>query len=111
MTRIPIREDEWEQTVVEAATTLGWHVAGFRALRRKDGSWETPVRHDGKGYPDLTMCRERVIFVELKGSTGQLRPEQVEWLRWLKQAGAEAYAWSPIDWDEALATLARRNPR
>lgn len=106
-----VTEDQWEATVVDAAVALGWKVAGFRSAQLADGHYETPVRHDGKGWPDLLLARDRLIVVELKTERGQLRPDQREWLHRLEVAGVEAYCWRPRDWDEALEVLRRRVDR
>lgn len=107
MTRIPIREDEWQATVVELARTLGWRVAHFRPARTKD-DWRTPVAADGKGFPDLVLVRDRVVYAELKSDRGALRPDQREWIAALEAAGQEVYIWRPIDFDRMEATLRRR---
>lgn len=110
--RLNVREDEWQDTVLELAAATGWLVAHFRPARAKadDGAdrWITPVAADGKGFPDLVLVRDRVVFAELKSSRGQLRPEQRVWLDRLRDAGAEAYVWRPDDFDQVAQVLAPR---
>lgn len=99
-----VSEAAWEKTVVDLAHLNSWMVAGFRPAQIGK-SWQTPVRHDAKGWPDLVLVRDRVIFVELKTNKGRTRPEQVEWIGALKAAGQEVYVWRPSDWDEVVETL------
>lgn len=100
-------EADWERAVVQVAHLHGWKVAGFRAAV-VGKSWQTPVRHDAKGWPDLVLVRDRVIFVELKTKTGRVRPEQTEWIELLEAARQEVYVWRPSDFDWAVKVLAKR---
>jgi hypothetical protein len=100
-------EDEWRGDVLEYAAALGWTVAYFRPART-EGGWRTPVGADGKGWPDLTLVRDRIVFAELKRETAELEPEQIGWRDRLISAGAEWYLWRPRDADEVLAVLRRR---
>lgn len=104
------REAEWQKIVIETARMFGWRVAHFRPAQTSKG-WRTPVAADGKGFPDLVLVRERVIFAELKGETGKLAEEQYAWLHDLERAGAESYVWRPGDWEQVAATLRRREQR
>lgn len=97
-TRTRITEADWQTTVIDLAHALGWRVAHFRPARTNQG-WRTPVAADGKGFPDLVLTRDRVIFVELKSQTGRLSHEQMVWLEQLDQAGAEIHIWRPDDFD------------
>jgi hypothetical protein len=103
-------EDEFQDQVIAFAQLHGWKVAHFRKVRvqRKDGSvyWETPVQADGKGFPDLMLTRERVIYAELKSKTGRFEPEQKEWAAALVIAKQEVYGWRPADWPEIERVLA-----
>ena len=100
-----IREDEWQDTVVQAAQLLGWRVAHFRTARTKDG-WRTPVAADGKGFPDLVLVGHgRLIVAELKSNTGRVTAEQQAWLDALTAAGIETHVWRPRDWHHVLETL------
>lgn len=101
--------------MIDLARTLGYRVAHFRPARTKgkDGrdQWRTPVAADGKGFPDLVLVgRGRVIYAELKSSTGKVRPEQQVWLDALTAAGQEAHVWTEgVDTLDAIAAiLARR---
>lgn len=126
-----MREDDWQQQVVDLAQALRWRVAHFRPARTLDG-WRTAVAADGKGFPDLVLVRgPRLLFVELKTDrTGsKLSPEQQQWVADLEAVAnalagpvsrgmatreglpgivtpaLEVYVWRPSDWDRALAVL------
>ena len=60
--------------------------------------WRTAGSYDARGWPDLVLVRERVVFAEIKLDRGRLRPEQVVWLKDLRQAGQEVYVWRGLDW-------------
>ena len=108
MTALHVTEAQWQQTVLDLARLRGWTVAHFRPARTEQG-WRTPVAADGKGFPDLVLVRDRVIFAELKSARGELTDEQAGWLDVLVRAGAETYVWRPDDFDEVLAALTRND--
>ncbi len=83
--------------VIELANVLGWLVSHFRPARTDQG-WRTPVSADGKGFPDLVIVRDRVIFAELKSKTGRLTYEQGLWREMLEYAGVEYHLWRPDHW-------------
>jgi hypothetical protein len=99
-------ERDFQSAVIEAARALGWTVAHFRPARTGHG-WRTPVQADGKGFPDLCLVRDRVLFVELKRDKGKLTREQAAWVTKLRWAGAEVYVWRPDDWEDAVRVLKR----
>lgn len=90
-------ERELQNAVGEMARTFGWRAAHFRPARTADG-WRTAVGFDGKGFPDLVLARERLLFVELKAARGRLGPEQVAWREALEHAGCEYHLWTPVEW-------------
>jgi len=104
MKRSTVSEADWERSLVALAAINGWKVAGFRTAQ-VGKSWQTPVRHDAKGWPDLVLVRDRVIFVELKTDKGRLRPDQEKWIADLRKANQVVYVWRPSDWDEAVEVL------
>ena len=104
------RGDPWQATVIDTAKMFGWTVAHFRPVfdgKRK--RWITGIAADGKGYPDLTLVRDRVVFAELKSGTGRLTNEQAWWLEKLRSAGVEAYEWRDTDYEGVVAVLRRRS--
>lgn len=105
-----------QRAIIDCARNLGWRVSHFRAARvKRDGeeTWATPVAADGKGFPDLVLVRERVIFAELKSDTGVLRPDQLLWMEALQVAGAEWHLWLPPDWTSGRVeqVLRSRHPQ
>ena len=84
-------------SVIELAHLFGWRVAHFRPAMTKHG-WRTPVSADGKGFPDLVLVRDRVLFVELKSAKGRLSDDQLDWAAALTNAGVEYHCWRPADW-------------
>ncbi|MFA5053017.1 MAG: VRR-NUC domain-containing protein [Parcubacteria group bacterium] len=101
-------EAEFQDTVADAARVLGWFIYHARPARTAKG-WRTSVSYDGKGFPDLVAVRERVLFIELKSSTGSMSAEQKVWRVRLKRAGAEYHLWTPdTPWDEIVGALTVR---
>lgn len=92
-----MKEAELQSAVIETARIFGWRVAHFRPAQTLEG-WRTPVSADGKGFPDLVLVRERVVYAELKGHGGKMSAEQIVWLDFLEDASQEAYVWYPSDW-------------
>jgi len=58
-----------------------------------------------RGYPDLTLVRERIVFAELKTDTGKVTTSQEEWIVALKNAGVEVYVWRPYQLEEIAKIL------
>lgn len=104
--RARVTEADFQSTVLDLARVTGWMVAHFRPARTDKG-WRTPVAADGKGFPDLVLVRDRVIFAELKSDRGRMSADQHAWIGALTEAGAEAYVWRPDDFDQIAATLRR----
>jgi hypothetical protein len=90
-------EAELLDNVIALGHLFGWKIAHFRPALTKHG-WRTPVSADGKGFPDLVLTRDRVVFAELKSHRGSLADEQVDWQHALVSAGAEYHVWRPDDW-------------
>ena len=105
-------EAKFQEMTVALAHQHGWKVVHIRRVRvqRKDGTiyYETPFGYDGKGFPDLLLVRERVIFVELKAGSNKPSEEQVAWHEAVRSAGSECYCWWPRDWAEIEGVLTRR---
>lgn len=106
----PRSEEELLDQCIELAIRCRWAVVHFRPARLKDDRWVTALQGH-KGYPDLTLARDGlVLFRELKGATGRLSPEQLDWARqisgdphWREDPSAEGRAgwrfdvWRPAD--------------
>lgn len=99
-------EAEFQRGVIELAQLSGWLVAHFRPAQTMHG-WKTPVSGDGKGFPDLVMARERVIYRELKAQRGTLSMDQLFWGDALRRAGADYAVWRPKDWPQIEEELRR----
>ena len=101
-----MNEAEFEAALVDLAHTFGWAAVGFRPARTNKG-WRTPVKWDGKGWPDLVLTHPKhgVIFAELKTGRGRLSPEQTEWQTRLGDAGQRVFVWRPADSDGIACLL------
>lgn len=104
----PISEDAFQSQVIDLARALGWKTAHFRPALTKSGNWITAVAGDGKGFPDLVLVRDRVIFAELKRDTEKPSSAQRDWLDALERAGVEVYVWRPADFDDIVEVLKKR---
>jgi hypothetical protein len=96
-----------QKSVIDLARRLGWRVAHFAPLSTtRDGKtwWLTPVAADGKGWPDLVIVRDRVLYVEIKGKGDRLKPEQETWISALRMAGQEVHVWTPDHWTTGAVT-------
>lgn len=90
-------EADLQRAVIECARFFSWRSCHFRPARTERG-WATPVAGDGRGFPDTVLVRDRVLWRELKVSGGRLRPDQVQWLDALCDAGQDAAVWTDEDW-------------
>lgn len=75
-------------------------------LRKKTTAARRCRGADGKGFPDLVLVRERIIFAVVKAEKGRVRPDQKVWLDMLRAAGAQVHVWKPSDWPEIEEVLA-----
>jgi hypothetical protein len=103
-------EQELLDNVVQLGHLFGWRIAHFRPAMTTHG-WRTPVAADGKGFPDLVMVRDRVIYAELKSTRGVPSLDQVAWAAALIRAGCEnCYIWRPCDWrDGSIESVLRKS--
>jgi VRR-NUC domain-containing protein len=97
-----MNESALSKVVIKKARAEGWIVAHFHAAPTQKGHWGTPVAADGKGFPDLVLARERVLFVELKADGKYPGPDQRRWMERLRGAGAEVHVWKPRDLESGL---------
>ena len=89
----PLTEKQWQAQVVQLAHTLGYR--HYHPLRSKG----SPA-----GWPDLALCKDRLVLLELKTETGKISSAQADWIRALHHAGTEVYVARPRHL-QALATL------
>jgi hypothetical protein len=94
MTHPATTEKGFQQSVIQLARLLGWRVHFVRNSIGSPGGW-----------PDLTLCKDRLIFRELKTDRGRLTLEQEEWGDLLTRAGLDWAVWRPSDWPRIEATL------
>ena len=92
--RNPNSEYQFQLQVCDAARKLGWHPV-----------YHFETRGSVPGWPDLTLIRERIIYVELKAKGGKLSDYQEDMLMRLKNAGGECYVFRPQDMDEVIEVL------
>ena len=102
-------ESTLQKAVIELAQRHGWKVMHPLPGRTKKG-WSTATQGDGRGYPDLTLVRERLMWVELKAEGKYLSAEQKMWRDWIIAAGGEWHLIRPLQWfdgtvDRVLADL------
>lgn len=97
---LTIREEAFQQLVIDLATVLGWEHYHPYDSRRSDPGW-----------PDLVLAldpwpgRGRVIYRELKTERGRLTRDQQRWGRLLTRAGLNWAVWKPSDWQAIIETL------
>jgi hypothetical protein len=94
---LAMSEAQWQTTVTELATLLNWAWYHTRDSRRSPA-----------GFPDLVLVRDRVIYAELKATSGRLTQWQKQWAERLRNAGAEVYCWHPSNYPEVERTLKLR---
>lgn len=92
-----LTEKQWTSQVVELARMLGWRrYHTYRSERSQPG------------FPDETLVRDRIVFLELKTETGKLTPAQKEWLTAIVKADGEAYVVRPSHAQLLAQVLGRR---
>jgi hypothetical protein len=120
MTLVREGERDFQRTVTELAEMLGWEWMHVRPMQTKHG-WATGTSGTmAKGWPDLTLVRERdhrLLFVELKAEDGVPTPAQdrvlalLRTLHWAADDGnpstttVEVYVWWPRDFDDIAKAL------
>lgn len=98
-----LTEKQFELQAIGTAAHPGLaRQTGFRVYHTLRSKGSQP------GYPDWTLVRERVVFLELKRQSGKPSDAQKEWLNALHNAGAEAYIVRPSDLDLLAIVLAAR---
>jgi len=87
--------------VLEVETFQPWVVKVFR-----DEGWEAYHTHDSRrserGFPDLVLVRQVVLYRELKTMTGRLSLDQRRWRDALQGANEDWDLWRPSDWPAIL---------
>lgn len=99
-----ILEDELRFQIIGTKQKPGMaRIMGFRCYHTLRSKGSEP------GFPDWTLARERILFIELKREAGEVSAAQKEWLAALHAAG-EAYVVRPRHFDAIAAVLRARGP-
>lgn len=99
-----LTEKQFEQQLIGTrsqpgiARVLGWKA--YHTLRSKGSE---------PGFPDWTLARDRIVFLELKREKGVVSDAQREWIAAISAAGAEAYVVRPKDLDDITQILRQRH--
>ena len=81
-------EAELLSNVIELAELFKWRCVHFRPGMNRRGVWSTAMSgRNAAGWPDLTLCRDRLIAVELKSDKGRLTDQHLDWAAVLTNAG------------------------
>jgi hypothetical protein len=99
-----VKGKDLQKAVVDYAHLKHWTVAHFPAVETTRG-WRTAIAGDARGFPDLLLVRERIVVIEIKGDGDTVKPEQEEWQRKFRAAGAEAYVVRPKDWPDVVREI------
>ena len=91
---VPQTEKQFQAKIIEVARIYGWCVYHTFDSRRSE-----------KGFPDLVLVRERVLFRELKTEKGRLTAYQIAWGKRLMDAGSDFAVWRPSMLDEIYKEL------
>lgn len=108
-----LTEKQFQATVVNLATILGWGPIYHTFDSRRSNP----------GFPDLVLLRGgELIFAELKTDTGKLTDAQKRWIASLRlvrerltritgqddRLPIEVHIWRPRDWEALQARLQRK---
>lgn len=96
-----MNEQELQDAIVETANLLGWRVFHTRPARSEKG-WRTAVSYQGKGFPDLCMVRDRLLFAEIKVKKNTLSDEQRAWRDQIAVCGVEWHLWDETAWKTGM---------
>lgn len=91
-----ISEKAWQRLIIDTAQKCGWMCFHTYDSRKTTG----------KGFPDLVMVKDRVVWAELKTQRGRLTADQKRWRYALLAAGEEYHLWRPSDWRIVQIVLA-----
>lgn len=82
-----VSEKQLQQNIINLARKCGYYVYH---------TWNS--QHSEKGFPDLTIVAEQLIFIEVKDEFRKVTPEQRDILHRLRRAGCVAIVARPHDW-------------
>ena len=101
-------ENEVTNSIIDGLNAYGyrvWKTFAQTAPIFRDGRMIFRKRHNGlqkDGLPDLiAIGKNRILFIEVKGSSGKLRPGQKDFLLNLESvtsiSGTVAYKWEDVE--------------
>lgn len=92
-------EKPYQVRVITFAENCGWEVFHHGDSRKqvRPGVFVGDIQ--ARGFPDLVLVRERVLYRELKQDGEYLDPWQRYWAARLEAAGCDYDLWRPADWD------------
>lgn len=109
-TDLPIRERDFQRTVMDAARTFGWRSLHEDAPARRCHNCGTHVRAVRQSdHPDLELVRgPQLLYLELKSEKGVVTPGQQSAIDALKQVRyVAADIVRPKDWPDVEDVLKR----
>lgn len=108
MTGVPIRESDWQRTVLDLAEIGGWRA--HHALPATRNGRIATHQLGAPGFPDLVLVHpwRGLLFLELKSERGRVSEAQDAWITDLAAAGADVRVWRPSDLTEARHKLVGR---
>ena len=100
-----ITEKDFASWLEDLLDLYGYKWVHFRPARvQRQGRDTYETAYTGyKGFPDYVAChldKKRIIFIELKSTTGKVGDEQYDWLEALGKSGGEVYLWKPEQRDQ-----------
>jgi hypothetical protein len=101
-------EKVFQRWVADLAHAYGWaycHFRPARVIRNGVEKYETPIGGDGKGFVDMLLVRDRILFRELKAGKNGLTPEQEFWRDRIIRAGGDWALWHPRDAEDIIKEL------
>ena len=99
---MPLDEQSFATQIEDLAATFGF--------RHFHNLWSPGSDY---GFPDYVLVnpeKQRILFVEIKGTRGMITAEQAYWLEDLMEAKQEVWVWWPEDFDN-IAGILRRERR
>ena len=101
-----LTEAQLQSQIVSLGRLYGWRIHAERPAMMRSGKWSTPIQGD-VGWVDLVLLKDkRLIFWELKSTTGRLSEEQKQWLDMLSNVpNVLAECVYPSDWEHIQRVL------
>lgn len=92
-------EGELQKNTLDLARRFGYKIARFPMRNLTNDGTPRRLQYDTRGFPDTSLYRKgRQVIIEFKAAGKKLSDEQLDWHRWLLDAGVEKYTFWPKDW-------------